>query len=218
LATEHPETLSVSFNGESVSNAPLGYYVDKEIKTLALPSIKKGENELVIEMPFGERVDLEASYIVGEFGVKILGDAAVITKKPEKLFFGDVATQGFSFYGGNIDYTGSVFLDKDGDITLSAPHYRGALIGVSVDGERVGRIAFQPYRLTVKNLSKGKHKITFTLFGTRYNTFSALHNLNADKKRVYIGPDFWRAEGDAFSYEYASIRPLGILSAPLIFW
>ena len=216
LATEHPETLSVSFNGESVSNAPIGYYVDKEIKTLALPSIKKGENELVIEMPFGERVDLEASYIVGEFGVKVLGDAAVITKKPEKLFFGDVATQGFSFYGGNIDYTGSVFLDKDGDITLSAPHYRGALIGVSVDGKRVGRIAFQPYRLTVKNLSKGKHKITFTLFGTRYNTFSALHNLNADKKRVYIGPDFWRAEGDAFSYEYHP-RKMGILSAPLIF-
>ncbi len=213
LATEHPETLSVSLNGKSVSNIPVGFYVDKEIKTLALPKIKKGENELRIEMPFGERVDLEASYIIGDFGVKILGDTAVICEKPKKLCFGDVATQGLAFYGGNISYTGSVFLENEGDITLAVPHYRGAVIVVSVDGERVGRIAFQPYRLSVKNLSKGKHKITFTLFGTRYNTFSSLHNLNADKKRVYIGPDFWRAEGNAFSYEYHT-RPLGILSTP----
>ena len=218
LATEHPETLSVSLNGLPVSNVPSGFYVDRDIKTLVLPKIKKGENELVIEMPFGERVDLEASYIIGDFGVRVSGDSAELIKRPEKLFFGDVATQGFSFYGGNISYTGSVFLENDGDITLSVPHYRGALVGVSVDGERVGRIAFSPYTLDVKKLKKGKHKITFTLFGTRYNTFSSLHNLNADKKRVYIGPDFWRAEGNAFSYEYASIRPLGILSSPKAFF
>ena len=213
LATEHPETLTVRFNGEGVSNKAVSYYVDKEIKTLPLPTIRKGENRLEIEMPFGERVDIEASYVIGDFGTRIFGDKAILTKKPERLAFGDVGTQGFSFYGGNIDYTGEVFLEKDSDIEITLPHYRGALVGVKIDGEFVGRIAFQPYRLRAENLKKGTHKITFTLFGTRYNTFSALHNMNADKKRIYIGPDFWRSEGEAFSYEYHT-RKLGILSKP----
>jgi len=213
LATEHPETLTVSFNGEKISNVPQGFYVDKEIKALALPKIRRGENTLEIEMPFGERVELEASYLIGDFGTKIIADKAVIKEKPEKLYFGDVASAGFSFYGGNIDYTGSVFLEEDGDVEIRAPYWRGALVGVKIDGEPIGKIVTQPYALIKKNLSKGKHKVTFTLFGTRYNTFSALHNLNADKKRIYIGPDFWRSEGDAFGYEY-NVRKMGILSKP----
>ncbi len=213
LATEHPETLTVTLNGEPISNSAQGFYVDREIKTLPLPTIKSGENTLTIEMPFGERVDLEASYLIGDFGTRISGDAAILTKKPEKLSFGDVAQQGFSFYGGNICYTGEVFLENDGDIEITLPHFKGAIVSVKIDGEPIGKIAFQPYKLIKKALQKGRHEISFTLFGNRYNTFSALHNLNADKKRIYIGPDFWRSEGEAFSYEYRT-RMLGILSMP----
>ena len=79
----------------------------------------------------------------------------------------------------------------------------------------LGWTSWNAYAYQVKQEDKGEHKITIRLFGTRYNTFSALHNLNADKKRIYIGPDFWRSENEAWDYGYHT-RPMGILATPTI--
>ena len=48
-----------------------GYYVDRTIKTISLPPIKRGENILEIKMPFKNSTNLEYCYILGEFNVKI---------------------------------------------------------------------------------------------------------------------------------------------------
>ena len=50
---------------------------------------------------------------------------------------------------------------------------------------------------------------------TRFNTFSALRSLVADKHHVYIGPIFWRSKGGKWAYEYQT-RPMGILKIPII--
>lgn len=215
LALEHPETCTITFNGQSVDNTPASYYVDKLIKTVKLPIVKKGENVLEINMPFGLRTDLESCYLLGDFGTTYKGDRTKLITKNNELAFGDITTQGLAFYGGNIHYDCTIELDSDCDLKISIPHYRGAVIGVSLDGKDMGRIAFSPFTLELKDVKKGKHDLTLTLFGTRYNTFSALHNLNADKKRIYIGPDYWRSENEAWDYGYHT-RPMGILATPTI--
>lgn len=215
LALEHPETTEITLNDEAVDNTPCGYYVDKHIKTVNLGTILKGENVITLTMPFGLRTDLEACYLIGDFATSVQGTNKKLTKKRDELCFGDVTRQGLCFYGGNIDYNVDIELEKDGDIKTTVSHYRGALVGVKLDGKEIGKIAFPPFNLDVKNVKKGKHTLTYTLFGTRYNTFSALHNLNADKKRIYMGPDFWRSENEAWSYEY-NFRPMGILKTPVV--
>jgi hypothetical protein len=215
LALEHPETCTITFNGQSVDNTPIHYYVDKLIKTVKLPTVIKGENVLEISMPFGLRTDLESCYLLGNFGTTYKGDQTKLIAPDDKLAFGDITTQGLAFYGGNINYDCNVEVDSDCDLQISIPHYRGAIIGVSLDGKDQGRICFSPFTLDIKDVKKGNHKLTLTLFGTRYNTFSALHNLNADKKRIYIGPDYWRSENEAWDYGYHT-RPMGILATPTI--
>ena len=215
LATEHVETLTIRFNGELIKNEQVGYYVDRDIKTVKLTSIRKGINVLELEMPFGLRTDLESSYIIGDFGVELSGSKTKIVKAPEILNFGDVSRQGLTFYGGNVDYNLNLNFDEESDIKIVLSHYRGALTTVLVDGKDCGKVVFPPYELIVKNIEKGAHTLTFRLHGTRYNTFSALHNLFADKKRVYMGPDFWRSKDEGWSYEY-NTRPMGILKAPVI--
>ena len=210
LALEDAEKSCIKFNGAAVEPVITGWYVDKSIKTVALPEIRKGENILEITLPFGRRTNTEWCYIIGNFGVRAEGKYAVITALPEKLAFGSITSQGMPFYGGNVTY----HLEAEGEeMIIEATRYRGALIGVEVDGESKGNIVYPPYTLTVGVLGSGKHKVDITLYGNRRNSFGAVHL--ADDKRSWHGPDAWRSEGCDWSYEYV-LRDVGILKAPII--
>lgn len=211
LAVEYLETTDVEWNGQKVDKDITGWYVDERIHTVKLPPIRKGENTLILTMPFGQRTNTEACFILGDFGVKVNGAAAVITEPVRELVFGDITTQGLPFYGGNVEYHLEAEAGEDG-LTIRTPHYRGALVGISVDGKRVGSIVFAPYALHVE-AAPGKHDIVLTLFGNRVNTFGTVHNCNT--AWTWFGPDSWRTFGDEFSYEY-KLKETGILKSPEI--
>ncbi len=215
LALENLAKSTIVLNGEAVDNAKVGYFVDKEIHTCKLPKIIKGENVLEISMPFGVRTDAENCFVLGNFGTAYRGREVSITELPKDIAFGDVVHQGFAFYGANIEYNSEFDLDEDSAVEFEISYYRGALVKVDVDGKEIGYIWKSPFRLETEVLPAGNHKVTYTLYGNRYNTFSALHTLLADKKEVYIGPDYWRSSGFGWSYEY-NTRPMGILKTPVI--
>lgn len=75
-----------------------------QTRPLDLQAVKKGDNELMLEFPFGKLTNLEALYVLGNFGVKTFGRYAVITSLPEKLVFGNIVSQGLPFYSANITY------------------------------------------------------------------------------------------------------------------
>lgn len=211
LAAEDMETLSIRFNGESVSNAVTGWYTDKDIKTAALPVIKKGENILEIDVPFGKRTNTEWCYILGNFGVKVEGRSKKLIPLPEKLAFGSVISQGLPFYGGNITY--HLEAETGEALSIEATNYKGTLISAAVDGEEKGKIVYPPYALTVEGLTPGAHKVDITLFGNRYNAFGPVHLCN--DKESWHGPGAWRSDGCAWCYEYV-LRTVGILNSPIL--
>ena len=210
LALEDAEFAKIRMNGAEVANDITGWYVDKDIKTVALPDIIKGKNVIEVTIPFGTRTNTEWCYLLGNFGVRLTGREKTITSLPEKLGFGNVTSQGFPFYGGNITYH---FEAEGTDLRVEATRYRGALISVAVDGEEKGKIVYPPYSLDISGLSGGKHKVDITLFGHRFNGFGAVHL--TDVKRSWHGPDAWRSDEECWSYEY-TLRELGILSRPII--
>ena len=210
LALEDPEVSVITLNGEEVSNATVGNYVDIAIKKVPLPGLKQGENTLTVTQPFGARTNPEAMYLLGDFGVRINGTEAVVTAKPKEILFSDLTMQGFPFYGGPMRY-GFKATAKNGELTVHASFYRGGLIRVLCDGKEAGAIIYPPFDLTIKNLSDGEHEIVLELLLHRYNTFGPVHLV--DEKRVWHGPDAWRSEGDDWSDGYLP-RRTGILKAP----
>ena len=60
LALEYPEFSEVIFNGEMVPMNIDGHYVDEAIVTIPLPRIKKGENELLINLRHSNADKVEA--------------------------------------------------------------------------------------------------------------------------------------------------------------
>lgn len=211
LAAEDMETLAIRFNGKEVSSKVTGWYTDKDIKTAALPEIRKGENILEIDVPFGTRTNTEWCYILGSFGVEVNGRNKKLIALPEKLAFGSILNQGLPFYGGNITY--HLEAESNGALQIEATNYKGTLISVAVDGEEKGKIVYPPYVLLADGLKPGSHKIDITLFGNRYNAFGPVHLCN--DKESWHGPGAWRSSGCAWCYEYV-LRTVGILNSPII--
>jgi len=210
LALEDAENAKIIFNGAEIPNNITGWYTDKDIKTIPLTDIRKGENILEVTLPFGKRTNTEWCYLLGNFGVKVAGRAKIITALSEKISFGSITNQGLPFYGGNITY----HLEAQGSsLHVEATRYRGTLVSVAVDGEEKGKIVYPPYSLDVDGLANGSHKVDITLFGNRFNSFGAVHL--TDVKHSWHGPDAWRSDEERWSYEYV-LRDVGILTRPIV--
>ena len=185
--------------------------MDISIFKVKLPDIVKGTNILLVTLPFGETQNLESMYLLGDFGVKVMGRDAKIIALPEKLYFGDIVNQGLPFFGGNITYKIPVTV-KNNHLSVCTSFYRGALITASLDNKEIGKIIYPPYKAET-DAENGEHILSLKLYTNRFNSFGSVHLL--DKMERWQGPDAWRSEGNRWSYEYVFKRT-GILKTPVI--
>ena len=212
LALEQLEETTVFWNGYPVTGDFDGWYVDRRIRTLPLGVLEKGANELCLVRRFHDGTNLEAVYLLGDFGVKVTGTNAAVTKPVRHLHFGDWNVQGLPFYGGNVIY--HIPLEGEGrPLTVAVNKFSSPLIRVDYEGRKQGIIAFSPYELTTEPVKKGETCIEIIAYGNRINTFGALHNCDSGDNKA--APNYWRTTGCAWSYEYC-LRPSGILKAPVI--
>ena len=212
LAVERPQRVSIRWNGKTVSSDPIGYYVDRDIKTVALTALKKGDNILELEMPFEKRIPPECCYLLGDFGVRVDGRTITVVPLQETLGFGDIAHQGLAFYGGALTYEIPVELPQDGELSVHVPQFRAAVLEASLDNGEGRLIAFSPYTASIGKVTAGKHTLHLTAYINRSNTFGALHNTDPLE---YYGPRIWRTEGDRWSYEY-NLFTEGVIHSPII--
>lgn len=210
LALEDVPGMRILLNGQNVEASPCGWYMDHGIRTFLLPPLAAAENFLELHLPFSKKTDLESCYLLGSFGVRLCGSLGILTATPQPRF-GDLAAQGFPFYGGNLTYFCEVDLPEGGEYMLEVNKFRAPLLQVSVDGGEPQPIAFSPYRANLGILKAGRHHLAITSFGNRFNTLGALHH--CDDQLTWVGPDAWRSKGSAFSYEY-QLKRNGILAAP----
>lgn len=211
LALEQAAAAEIVLNGAAVPNEITGWYVDEAIKTLNLPPVRLGENVLTVTIPFGKSTNVEAHYLLGDFNVRLEGVEKTLVPASNKIGFSSITGQGMPFYGGNLVYSAEIEVPA-GDLEIRLSRYRGALVRIRLDGTDCGVIAFDPFRLVIPGVEKGRHRIEMKLFGNRYNTFGALHE-TADWP--IADPDLWRTKGERWCYEYR-LRETGILSGPVI--
>ena len=212
VALETAEDSIILFDGNPVELKIDGYFTDKFIKTVPIPTITPGKHTITITQPISERTYTEASFLIGSFGVKVCGTEKTLVSLPDKLYFGSITNQALPFYGANVTYNCEFTADEDCIAVLHANDYRGALLSVKCDGEESGKIVYAPYNVEVP-VKKGKHTFEITLFASRINCFGATHN--ADPDWHWWGPNAWFTEGDKWSYEYR-LRNVGIMRSPVI--
>lgn len=214
LALENADITEVYWNHRKVTSLPEGYYVDKQIRTIPLGRAEPGENILEVQIPYHARVNVEAMYLLGDFGVKVRGSFAVLTEPVRELAFGDICTQGLPFYGGNLVYRLPVELEEDGTLSIQAAKFRNPLLEVSLKGAgetKKRKIFKSPYQAEFKGVKKGAYVLEIKAYGNRKNTFGQLHNCSGTA--TWCGPDAWRTTGENWAYEY-QLTETGILVSP----
>lgn len=150
-------------------------------------AVRKGENTVTVRVPFGSAANIEAVYILGDFGVKL---PATICPLPETLSPDGIGGQGLPFYGGAVTfYTG---IRDAGRVRITVRELHGASVHAAGGGEEKV-IAFPPYAAE----ADVREELTLTLYLTRRNTFGPNHY--TPQPLYAYGPDAWISEGENWS-------------------
>lgn len=220
----------------STSKANGDWFVDEAISTIPIPGnmIRYGKNSLRISFPFGMLTPIERVYILGDFKVDVAKNIPPGTHARAKIRpydeppvywgdttrqglpsidWGDITTQGLPFYVGNLTYQCSFSLIIRAKVVLSVPEFSSPVLKVEWgphDNRKKGHIALQPRTLDLGILEIGRHSLTITAYGNRYNAFGHIHTPDW---MTTCWPDAWRTQGWAWTEDY-NVRPVGILSRP----
>ena len=136
----------------------------------------------------------------------------MIKKRKNAAYWGSLTGQGMPFYGGNAVYVTEVELEPR-NYQIEVSKYRAPLLEIRVDGEKAGDIITAPYRVPFEIRREGIHRIEIKSFGSRVNTFGAVHN--CDENEIYFDPNAWRTTGESWSYEY-QLKKTGVLKSPVL--
>jgi hypothetical protein len=209
LALENVGGTEILFDGETVSADVMGYFTDEAIQTVALPAFEAGEHTIELVIDYTRKTYIEWCYLLGDFGVEVRGDRAVITEPVRGLAFGDWTGQGLPFYAGNVTYHCSLPVGGD-NLSLRLPHIAGPVVTLSRNGTTES-LAFAPRRAVLGPVEKDD-AVDLTVFGNRANAFGQVHGVNAGP---WWGPGSWRTTGDEWADEY-QLFPMGLLTAPMM--
>lgn len=203
LCMERPDHFVVKVNGNEIK-AIDDFWVD--ISFIKMPVdlniLKIGKNVVTIETKFTEATNLEALYLIGDFGVKVDGCYSTVIPLPENLTIGNVVEQGLPFYGGKINYKMEVTKTATNAI-VELNELTAACVVVNPNKE-AKVVGWQPYTANVS--VDGNVVLQYIL--TRRNTFGPLHQypLNAGG----YGPGNFLTGGEGYKDDY-NFYPNGMM-------
>ena len=189
LAAE--STGAIEVNGQAVTLSE-AWWVDPCFKKTPI-IIKKGRNVITIRDTYTQQQNLEAIYILGEFGVF----QGVIREKPKSIALGDITKQGFPHYSGKITY---IFEQPVFEKSVLKLRDMCGAAAIRVNGEI---LAWQPYAVEVHP----SDRVAVELSLTRRNTFGPLHQLPAIDS--VCSPESFVTEGDKWTDEMV-VLPCGL--------
>lgn len=213
LAGERPEWNRYAINGVALNDWNTDdFWVDDCFKRMRIPdgALKTGRNEVTVEVSFMRTTNVEAIYLLGDFGVSLCGNVRKITTRPEKIGLDNYERYGMPFYTGAITYRirpeqyrklslGDV---SDEDCIVLSPKFTGGCAKISALG-RTEILGWDPYEADVSEAYRQNAPIDVTVVGTRRNVFGPLHQ--TAKIAPACGPGNFVTGGAAWCDSYSLI-------------
>jgi hypothetical protein len=211
LAAERPETIKYFCNGTALQyTSKADWWVDNAFIKMPIPktALKLGKNEITATVDFKRTTNLEAVYLLGDFGVSAKAGETTLISSPETLSLDNITSRSLPFYSGRVsiilnfeDYASKVDTDSE-KIFIKIPEFSGADVTVEY-GDEKKVIAWEPYTAEITKAVKEKLPLKITLVNTRRNSFGPLHIVPTFLGAY--GPEHFLTEGVNWSDEYSFI-------------
>lgn len=171
IAVELEDGMRVMVNGVDAGK-PNGKWIDIcfDVIPISKELLVKGKNSITLEYDFYESSNVEAIYLLGDFGVSLNKTEKTITKLPDKIGFGDLSEFGLPFYSGEITYNLQSDIKEGGIVKLDS------MYGAALAKVNDAIVAFRPFEAYAETLEN----VAVTLVLTRKNTFELLCDENGE--------------------------------------
>lgn len=218
LAGERPEFNTYRVNGVGLQHEDVNdFWIDDCFKKMLIPmdALKIGRNEVTIDVTFKRTTNIEALYLVGDFGVKLDGRKRHLVVSPGVMGCDDYVAYDMPFFTGNLTFTLTAddYLPVLGDtwqeadrIVLIPQAFTGACVKVRAAGNCT-ILGWAPYEVDVTRACRDHLPIEVTVDGTRTNVFGPLHEVA--KPAGLCSPGNFLTTGDQWTDDY-SLLPSGL--------
>jgi hypothetical protein len=208
LALEHAADCVITLNGEKVTAAADGWYLDRGFERVPLPRLKPGRNMLVLDYRYTNRMEIEDCYLLGDFGVNL--DRALVVE-PLTLHFGDWGPQGYLHYAGSMIYHATYEHTPGEQVILELGDFRATTVAIHVNGALAGHI---PWRAAngldlTAFLQPGPNRIDIEAVGSPRNMLGPLHLKAGDE--AWTDWRSFRTTGERYTPEYVVV-PYGLMT------
>ncbi len=238
LACETPQIFDITVNGKAVNTkTDCGFFRDKSFRKLDISGLMHiGENIIETNVRFvqsstvyeniekakvfeSERnkltfdTEIEAMYLVGDFGVRGIGSFEaiennasffdgefIITEPSSNITLHNIERQGFLFFSGELTVEKTLTLN-DGDTSRILKFGKKGInaIRVSVNGKHIKTLMWEPYCVDLTPyLTPGENKLTLTLVGNLRNLLGPHHH--TDGELLALGPYAFYNEPGIMNY------------------
>jgi hypothetical protein len=207
--------IKISLNDEKKT----GWHWDKSFEKLEITGlVKKGENVVDFRVRYDFLTEVEAAYVVGNFGVEMETPyAGKLVKEGQGIRTGSLVEQGYPFYSGRMVYNSEFNANVSGGKKfLKILNPSGILFNVRVNGADAGKILWNPHMLDITRfVRKGKNKIEVELVSSLQNSWGPLHERDGDDNmwvgvNAFENEEFLREEFSFFNYGIGGIEILSV--------
>lgn len=210
LVIEDIQKGKVFLNGSEVGCDNPGWHWDRNFGKIEITElVKAGENVIDFKVRYDFLTEVEAAYIVGDFGVEMADPChGRIVKEKQNIVAGSLAGQGYPFYSGRMVYKTEFNLKSrvKKSVFLRILNPAGTLFNLKINGKDAGRIMWSPHLAEITPLVKtGKNTIELELVTSLQNSWGPLHERNGDDN-MWVGvsafehEDFLKEEFSFFNY------------------
>ncbi len=218
MAIERPEEFEISLNGQAVSSAPTGWWLDEDLQKVDMAAaVAAGGNELLLACDYRSDIELEDLHLLGDFGVRRSGDGWTLTRPPTELSAGSWVGQGLDFYGGAVGYRVKVdpsvreAASAGRRVRLSLPQVKCTCAAVHV-GEQTFVLPWAPMAADIAEaLAEQKcDEVVVEVIGGRHNILGPLHV----PWLPWTGPGEFDPHHEQWTDEYL-LNDHGLMSPPV---
>ena len=214
LAGERPELNHYRINGISLTNEDVDdFWVDDCFKRMRIPegALRLGENEITVDVAFMRTTNVEAIYLLGDFGVKAGSGHCTLISLPDRIGVENYEEYGMPFYTGSVTYHLKAeqyrqLLGEAGEkadrVVLTPESFTGGCVKVEALG-KTQVLGWEPYEADVTEAYRAGADIDVTVVGTRRNVFGPLHQTT--KIAPACGPGNFVTGGKSWCDTYSLI-------------